>query len=294
MFNKSNFNKGIVLTAFGSFWWGFIGVIYFKYIAFAGHIEVVLHRSAWTTILLIITTLILSKWKHVLIIIKDKKKLIMLLISGILIFTNWAAWIYAVGNNQVIDASFGYFIMPIISVFLGFYFLDEKISFKAKISILIVSLSIIYLIFSDFKSIPWIGLIVASSWSIYNLVRKKINVETDIGLLIESLFIFPAVLIAFYFIVQNNHNDFDISNIKLMLIFMLAGPMTVIPLYLYVKGVELSGLGPAGMIFYITPTLQFLLGYFLYNEPINIHKFVSFIFIWIAVFIYLRDLYEKN
>ena len=294
MFNKSNFNKGIILTAFGSFWWGFIGVIYFKYIAFAGHIEVVLHRSAWTTILLIITTVILSKWKHVLIIIKDKKKLIMLLISGILIFINWAAWIYAVGNNQVIDASFGYFIMPIISVFLGFYFLDEKISFKAKISILIVSLSIIYLIISDFKSIPWIGLIVASSWSIYNLVRKKINVETDIGLLIESLFIFPAVLIAFYFIVQNNHNDFDISNIKLMLIFMLAGPMTVIPLYLYVKGVELSGLGPAGMIFYITPTLQFLLGYFLYNEPINIHKFVSFIFIWIAVFIYLKDLYEKN
>ena len=126
------------------------------------------------------------------------------------------------------------------------------------------------------------------------MLRKKINVETDLGLLIESLFILPAVLIAFYFITQNNVNDFDISNPALMLIFMLAGPMTVIPLYLYVRGVELCGLGPTGMIFYITPTLQFLLGYFLYNEPINLYKLISFILIWFAVFIYLKDLYETK
>ena len=80
----------------------------------------------------------------------------------------------------------------------------------------------------------------------------------------------------------------------MMFIFILAGPMTVIPLYLYVKGVELCGLGPTGMIFYITPTLQFLLGYFLYNEPLIFNKLVSFILIWIAVFIYIRDLYENN
>ena len=125
-------------------------------------------------------------------------------------------------------------------------------------------------------------------------MRKIINVQTDVGLLIESLFVLPVILIAFYLIVQNNVNDFDLSNPKLMFIFMLAGPMTVIPLYLYVRGVELCGLGPTGMIFYITPTLQFMLGYFLYNEPLNTEKLISFIFIWIAVFIYLKDLYEKK
>ena len=132
------------------------------------------------------------------------------------------------------------------------------------------------------------------SWSFYNLLRKKVKVDTDIGLLVESLFILPVILIAFYLIVQNNLNDFDISNPKLMFIFMLAGPMTVIPLYLYVRGVELCGLGPTGMVFYITPTLQFLLGYYLYNEPLNSQKLISFILIWIAVFIYLNDLYENN
>jgi chloramphenicol-sensitive protein RarD len=102
------------------------------------------------------------------------------------------------------------------------------------------------------------------------------------------------VIIAFYLITKNNLNDFDISNPPLMLLLMLAGPMTVIPLFLYVKGVELCGLGPTGMIFYITPTFQFLLGYFFYNEPFNLQKLASFILIWIAVFIYLRDLYENN
>ena len=292
--NNKDFNKGIFLTALGSFWWGFFGVIYFKYISFTGHIEVVIHRSIWTTVTLLITTFFFLKWNIFFNIIKDKKKLYILLFSGFLIFTNWTVWIYAVATNRVIDASFGYFIMPIISVYLGYYFLKEKISYNAKISIIIVVISILYLLIIDFKSIPWVGLIVAISWSVYNLVRKKINVDTDIGLLIESLFIFPFVLFAFYIITKNNLNDFDISNPTLMFILILAGPMTVIPLFLYVRGVELCGLGPTGMTFYITPTLQFLLGYLLFNEPMNIEKLVSFFLIWIAVFIYLKDLYENN
>ena len=92
----------------------------------------------------------------------------------------------------------------------------------------------------------------------------------------------------------NGFNDFSLSKPGLSLFLILAGPMTVIPLFLYVRGVELSGLGPAGMIFYITPSLQFILGYFLFNEPLNIQKLVSFFLIWIAVLIYLKDLYEKN
>ena len=198
--NNKNFNKGIFFTALGSFWWGFFGVIYFKYISFAGHIEVVIHRSFWTSITLLLTTFFFTKWKIFFSIINDKKKLFVLLISGILIFLNWAVWIYAVSTNRVIDASYGYFIMPIISIFLGFFFFNEKISNKGKLSISIVIISILYLLFIDFKTIPWIGLLVAILWSVYNLVRKKINVNTDIGLLIESLFILPFVVIAFFII----------------------------------------------------------------------------------------------
>ena len=291
---NKKFNKGIYLTALASFWWGFFGVLYFKYISFAGHIEVVIHRSFWTTISLLLTTFFFSKWKTFHNLFKHKKKILVLFFSGVLIFSNWAIWIYAVSTDRILDASFGYFVMPILSVYLGYFFLKEKISYKAKISIFLVIISILYLLIIDLKTIPWVGILVAILWSVYNLVRKKINVDTDIGLLIESLFILPFILFAFFIITKNNLNDFSITNPSLMLILMLAGPMTLIPLFLYVKGVELAGLGPAGMIFYITPTLQFLLGYYLFNEPLNSEKLLSFILIWIAVFIYLKDLYEKN
>ena len=289
----TDFNKGIISSSLGSFWWGFIGTYYFQYITFVGTIEVVVHRCIWTCLMLLITTTFFNKWHLLKKIIFDKKKLLILLITSILIFGNWSIWIYAVATNRIIDASFGYFIFPIISVFFGFLFFNEKLNKKRIISISLVIISTIYLFF-NLNSFPWIGFSVAFLWSIYNLLRKKINVDTDIGLFIESLFIFPIAIVIFYFIYQNNMNDFTLSNPSLMPLLILAGPMTVIPLFLYVKGVELSGLGPSGMIFFLAPTGQFLLGFFYYNEPFSMQKLISFIIIWISVSIYLKDLYEKN
>ena len=291
---NQNFNKGITLTALGSFWWGVISVIYFKYISFAGSIEVVIHRCVWTSVVLIISTFYFSKWNIFFNIILNMKKLVWLFFSSLLIFTNWATWIYALGTNRIIDASFGYFIMPILSVFLGYIFYKEKINKRRGLSILLVLISILFLFTVSFNSIPWVGIIVALSWGFYNLIRKKISVDTDVGLLIESLFILPFALFSFYIIFQNNLNDFSLNNPSLMLLLMLAGPMTVIPLFLYVRGVELCGFVPTGMIFYISPTFQFLLGFFYYNEEFSTEKILSFILIWIAVIIYLEDLYEKN
>ena len=291
---NKEFNKGLLLAGFGSFWWGFFGVIYFKYIAYIGYIELVVHRCLWTAFTLILTTFFFSKWNIFFQIVKNKSNLFYLFISGFLIFINWGVWIYAIATNRIIDASFGYFIMPILSVMLGYFFFKEKLNRKRVFSILLVVISILFLIVVSIKSLPWVGLIVALSWGFYNLVRKKINVDTDIGLLIESLFILPFALIVFYLIAKEGYNDFRISDPPMMLFIFLAGPMTVIPLFLYVRGVELCGLGPTGMIFYITPTFQFLLGYFYYNEPFSMTKLVSFIFIWIAVFVYLKDLHETN
>jgi chloramphenicol-sensitive protein RarD len=291
---NQQFNKGLLLTSLGSFWWGFIGVIYFKYLDFIGYIEVVIHRCLWTACTLILTTFIFSKWNIFFSIISNKRKLIWLFFSGFLIFINWSVWIYAVATDRIIDASFGYFIMPILSVFLGYIFFKEKLNRKRIFSITLVIISILILLVFSIKSLPWVGIIVGLSWGFYNLIRKKINVDTDIGLLVESLFILPFALFAFYLVFRSGLNDFSLSNPSLSLLILLAGPMTVIPLFLYVRGVELSGLGPAGMIFYITPTFQFLLGYFYYNEEFSLSKFVSFILIWIAVIIYLKDLYETN
>ena len=291
---NKEFNKGLLLAGSGSFWWGFIGVIYFKFITYIGHIELIVHRCLWSTLTLIITTFFFSKWNIFFQIVKIKKNLIYLFFSGSLIFINWAAWIYAIASNRIIDASFGYFIMPILSVMLGYIFFKEVLNKKRIFSIILVIASILYLIIMSYQSLPWLGLVVAISWGFYNLLRKKINVDTDVGLLIETLFILPFAILTFYLISINGFNDFKIEDPPMMLLIFLAGPMTVIPLFLYVRGVELCGLGPTGMIFYITPTLQFLLGFFYYDEVFSLNKLVSFIFIWIAVIVYLKDLHENN
>ena len=292
MENK-NLKNGIYYATIGSLWWGLLGTYFFQYISYAGTVEVVVHRSLWTCIILFLTTIYFKKWPHFKKIFLNKKNLFILFITSILILANWTTWIYAVSTNRIIDASYGYFIFPILNVFLGFLFFKEAMNKKRMISIIIVIISSIFLLF-NFESFPWVGIFVAIFWSVYNLLRKKIDVDTDIGLFIESLFALPLALVFLYFIFQNNFNNFSTNEPLSIFLLFLAGPMTVIPLFFYIKGLEKAGLGTSGMIFFITPTSQFLLGYLYFNEPFSPEKLISFIFIWIAVFIYMRDLYENN
>ncbi len=289
----SSFNKGILYIIIGSFWWGVIGVIYFRSLAFVGSVELVLHRVFWTAVMLIITTIYLSKWNKFIKILNIKKNIFYLTVTGILIFINWSVWIYAVSTNQIVDASFGYFIMPILSVLFGYLFFNEILNKRRIFSIILTIISVLYL-FYFYKNFPWIGLTVGLSWSLYNVFRKKIYVDVDLGLLIESLVILPFAIIGFYFIYTSGNLDFGTNSLKLSFILTIAGPMTVIPLFFFVKGVHLAGLGPSGMLFFITPTFQFILGLFLYNEPFDIYRLIGFILIWLAVIIYIFDLYENN
>ena len=289
----SSFNKGILYIIIGSFWWGVVGVIYFRSLSFVGSTELVLHRVIWTAVMLVITTFYLSKWSQLIAILKNRKNVFYLLVTGILIFINWSVWIYAVSTNKIVDASFGYFIMPILSVLFGYIFFKELLNKPRIFSIILTLFSVIYL-FYFYKNFPWIGLIVGFSWSLYNVFRKKINIDVDLGLLIESLVILPFALIGFYFVYQTGNLDFGTGSLKLSLLLTIAGPMTVIPLFFFVKGVLLAGLGASGMLFFITPTFQFILGLFLYNEPFDMSRLIGFILIWVAVIIYLFDLYEKN
>jgi len=281
--------KGILLSGSGSLWWGVIGVLYFKSVSFVGAIELVIHRTVWSAFLLLFTISIYSKWNDVFFILKNIKKSLILFFCGILIITNWFTWIYAVITNRLVDASFGYYIFPILSVFFGIIFFNEPYNKKKLLAISLVIISVIYLLF-NIESTPCVGLIVAITWSTYNLIRKKIRVSTDLGLFVESSFMTPFAIIAFYIIAKEGNNFFSPDDLRISFWLFLAGPVTLIPLFLYLKGVELSGLGPSGMIFFLAPTGQFLLGVFYYGEYLDINKLISFVIIWIAVAIYLNDL----
>lgn len=290
---QSQFKKGVFYASMGSLWWGLLGTIFFKYISSMGAIEVTVHRLIWTCVILFLSTLFFNKTRILKKILKQKKKLFILFLTGILIFLNWGTWIYAISVNKIIDASYGYFIFPILNVYLGYIFLKEKLNNKRILAISAVLLSSIYLLF-NLDSFPWVGFLVAFFWSSYNLLRKKINVDTDVGLFIESIFILPMALMIAYFIYETGNHDFSYKEPLNILMLFFAGVMTVIPLFLFIKGLEKTTMATSGLIFFITPTSQFLLGFFYYNEPFTTSKLISFIIIWIAVFIYLKDLYEKK
>ena len=289
---KKNLFKGISFTVGASIWWGVIGVIYFKFVSFASPLELTIHRTIWTALLLLITTSYYSKWDEFKKVIKKKLNLLILLITGLLVSINWFTWLYAVKTNNLLDSALGYYIFPILSVFLGIIFLNEKYNRNKIISVFLVILALVYFLLKLGK-IPWIGVTVALTFSLYGLIRKKVKVSSDIGLLIETLILSPIALLLFIFLVQNNLNIISLDEPVLSFYLFWAGLMTLIPLFWYTKGFGLIGIGPASMIFFLTPTAQFILGLYYFNEPLILDELIAFIFIWIAVIIYLNELRKE-
>ena len=284
--------KGVTATISASLWWGIIGVIYFKFVSFASPLELTIHRTIWTAFLLILITFYYSKWDEFFTIVKKPYNIIILFISGLLVTINWFTWLYAVSTEKLLDASLGYYIFPLLSVFLGALFLNEKLNKYKIIAIFLVGISLIYLLIK-LNEIPWIGMIVAITFSLYGLIRKKIKISSDIGLLIETLLISPIAIFLFIYLMKNNLNVFSVKEPLLSFYLFWAGFMTLVPLFLYTIGFNIVGIGPASMIFFLTPTAQFILGLMYFNEPLVFDKLVGFILIWISVIIYLNELRKE-
>ena len=289
---KKKLFEGSLYTVGASLWWGVIGVIYFKFVSFASPVELTIHRTVWTAILLLLTTTYFNKWQEFIKIFRSWNTLALLFLTGLLVSINWFTWLYSISINNMLDASLGYYIFPIFSVFLGKIFLRERVNRNKLISIVLVFISMIYLLIG-FKNIPWIGLVVAITFSLYTLIRKKINISSDLGLFVETLLISPIAIVLFFLLVFDNTNIFGFNNPELSFYLFFAGFMTLVPLFMYIKGFELIGIGPASMIFFLTPTAQFFLSIFYLNQALNLEKLISFIFIWIAVLIYLNELRKE-
>ena len=134
---------------------------------------------------------------------------------------------------------------------------------------------------------------MAITFSLYSLIRKKIDIPSDLGLLLETLLLSPIAIILFYFLILNNTNVFSVNNPELSFYLFFAGFMTLVPLFMYIKGFKLIGIGSASMIFFLTPTAQFFLSIFYLGQPLDTEKFISFLFIWVAVLIYLNELRKE-
>ena len=291
---KKSFYLGILYTILASIFWGVPQPLFFNEIKFVPAIEIVLHRGLWSFIFLLVITLLSGKIRNFFLIFKSKKKILYLSLSAFLISINWAGFILAVSINRVQDASMGYYMTPMISILLGYFFLNESMSKLKLISILIMIVSIIFLLIS-INTFPFLAILIGTTWGIYGLIRKQIKVSPEIGLLYESGFISLIALPYFLYLNANSSGFFLNHNIYTSVLLVLTGVITIFPLFFYNLGLKSIPLGFAGIIFFLAPTLHFITSVFILNEVLSIPNLISFIIIWMAVIIFIIDLIrEKN
>jgi len=216
---------------------------------------------------------------------KDKKSVLLLVLASFLITLNWLTYIIAVNTNHVLEASFGYYLNPIVTIILAVVFLKEKLTRTQTIACLCVGGSLIYL-FISLGSLPWISILLALSFGLYSLCKKKIVLSPKASLLIETAIVSPIALIYMGYLSSNNSITFYSFGTDTLIYLLLSGVITAVPLMLFAKGATAIPLYILGILQYLPPTMQFFIGIFVYGEVLSIQKLISFSIIWVAVAVF--------
>lgn len=290
---SNNFSKGVLLTCIASIFWGLPQPLFFNELNHINTLEVVLHRGLWSFLFLFLILILFSNLSEFVQIFKSKKKLFILTITATLIASNWGGFIFAVGQERVQDASMGYFITPMISIILGYLFLKEKLSLIKIFSVFLMIFAIIFL-FINLNKIPYLILLIGSTWAIYGLLRKQINVSPSIGLLYESFVITLISLPYLIYLFVNSESSFLTVDYKTTLFLILTGAVTIFPLFFFNSGLKFIQLGLAGVLFYLAPSFHFITSVFILGEDILTAKLISFIIIWIGILLYIYSTFKER
>ena len=289
---KTNFSRGIIFACLAAIWWGMPQPLFFNEINYIPSFEVAMHRGIWSFFILFLSLIFFSEINDFLALFKSSKKITILTITSLLIATNWLGFIYSVSINKVQDASLGYFLTPMISISLGYFILNENLNIRKVISVLLMLFACIIL-FTGLDSFPYLALLIGTTWGIYGLLRKQIQVSPAVGLLYESGLI---TLFALPYLLYLNHIDigffsFNFNYISIML--FLTGIVTIIPLFFFNLGLRYTTLGLAGVLFYIAPSFHFITSVFILGEYLEMEKIVAFIIIWVGVSIFIYDVVKS-
>ena len=267
--------------------WGFFPV-FFKALVEVTPLEILAHRIIWSTLFLVLLISGRKQWHVLSSILKNRKDRLRLLLTAILISTNWLVFIIAVEAGYVLQASLGYFMTPLVNVLLGRLLLSEYLRFWQKISVGLVAIGVLCQIFVV-GQFPWIALVLASTFGLYGLMRKTASFDSLTGLTGETLVITPIALAYLAWLGINDNMVFWHGALKLDLLLPASGIITAIPLLLFAAATRRLRLSTIGFLQYITPTMHFLLAVLLYKEPFSAAHMVSFALIWGALIIYSID-----
>lgn len=279
---------GIIEAIISYVIWGLLP-IYWKLLGHVPADEILANRIFWSFIFMIVYLFLTHKWLLFIRTLKrlkeNSKYLWTLFLASLLISGNWFTYIWAVNSNQMVEASLGYYINPLVSFLLGVIFLREKLS-KAQYGAFLLTAIGVFIMGLSYGKIPWIAFILAFSFGFYGLVKKMLKVDSAVGLTLETMAVSPIALGYIIFLFIQGSHMFLATNLMTDLLLIGAGGATAIPLLYFARGAQKIPLSMLGFFQYIAPTITLFLGVFVYGEEFTEVHFIAFLFIWIGLFIY--------
>ncbi|WDD99000.1 EamA family transporter RarD [Thalassomonas actiniarum] len=276
--------NGIVNAVSAYLMWG-IAPLYFKLLTDVGADEILVHRVIWSSLLLLLVVIAMKKWPQVKALMQEPKLLFRLTLTAVILASNWFLFIWAINNDHLLDASLGYYINPLLSVALGMIFLGERLRKWQKFAVILAIIGVLIQLVM-LGSLPVISLALAGTFGVYGLLRKKMQVDSFVGLLVESSLMVPIALLYWGFFISSPTTDMFSNSLSLNVTLVMAGVVTTAPLLCFTAAAKRLTLSALGFFQYIGPSIMFVLATVLYNEPLQTAKLTTFVFIWLALVIF--------
>ncbi len=280
-------NLGPPAAAIAYVLWGLFP-LYIKQVALVPPLEIVLHRSAWSLVFVVGLLALLRRFAWLRPALSQPSTLGVFALSALLLAGNWLLYVWAVNSGRVLDASLGYFINPLFNVVLGYAVLHERPRPAQWAAVALAAAGVLWLALGA-GHVPWVSLVLAASFGFYGLLRKTAPLGAIEGLALETLLLAPLAVGGLLWLSFTGQNHFGHGNNPLDLLLMLAGPFTAVPLLLFAFGARRITLATLGLLQYLGPSIQFLLGVYLYHEPFNASRGAGFALIWLALVIYSAE-----
>lgn len=283
--------RGIITALIAFFIWGAFP-LYFKQLSDYNATEIIGHRIVWTFTCLLIVLVVTKRWQWIDTLKKNPIWIAYSFISGIIIAINWLTYVWAVNHDQILEASLGYFIGPLVGVGLSMILFKERLRTLQWVAIGFALLSVVIQVVM-IGSLPWISLILAFSFSTYGTIQRQTPLTAVDAMFVETAMLLP-IFLAWFWQSDVASSDIGFWFTPSIWLLMLAGPITLIPLLMFNKSTKLVAYSILSFMNYLTPTFIFFLAVFYYNEPFDLHRLAVFGLIWLGLLLFSIDLWRHR
>lgn len=280
-------NSGVVYAFLAFAIWGLFP-LYFKSLHQVGATEILAHRMTWSMLFLLVVLTLRRQWSWLTPVVRDQRLVGRFGASAVLLAANWGIYIWAVNAGHIVEASLGYFINPLINVLFGLAFLGERLRPIQWLAVALAAAGVVWLTYQA-GHLPWISLALALTFAGYGLLRKTARLGALEGLALETLILCPVALLYLLWLWITGASGFIAAQTSVRVLIAAGGPLTAVPLLLFAAGARQIPLSMLGLVQYVTPTLQLLIGILVYREPFGSAQLVGYGAIWAALAIYSTE-----